>query len=110
MKSVMIINQTIAMTKNVKNISLEFSSGILFNPDKTTERQFFGDKDYVICQKPWIIVTSKLDVYSRIDEPIYILDNKTLYEHYSFKTLKYYLRRLEIFIQFRNLILPLIPL
>ena len=34
------------------------------------------------------MVVNELEKYSRIDEPIFFLENKTLLEHYGFKSLK----------------------
>ena len=89
MKNVMKSNQTISLTTNFKNVSFERTSGVIFEPDKDILNRFFGKKVSAIAQKPWIIVKNRFENYSRIDEPVYILDNGTLYEHYEFKSLKF---------------------
>ena len=39
-------------------------------------------------QKPWIIVGRKLKQYSQIHVPLYVLDDKMLWEGYQFKSFK----------------------
>ena len=38
--------------------------------------------------KPWIIVAGKFNNYSQINEPVYTLDNETLWERFQFKSFK----------------------
>ena len=87
MKDVMKLNQTIAFT-NLRNISVQKNTGIIFQSDEYTFDELFDQKRNAIIQKPWIIVKKELKKYSRIDEPLYVLDNGTLYEHYELKSLR----------------------
>ena len=89
MKNVMKSNQTISLPKNFKNVNFEKTSGVIFEPDEYIVHKFFGQKRHAIYRRPWIIVKNRFVKYSRIDEPVYILDNGTLYEYYEFKTLKF---------------------
>ena len=88
MKNVMKLNQTICLSENIRNNSLQLSPGIVIQPTEHIFAQFFGQNTYVNIQKPWILVVKELETYSRIDELIFFLENKTLWEHYEFKSMK----------------------
>ena len=88
MKKVMSLNQTICFSTSISNDSLQTSSGIVIQPAKHISSQFFGQNSYSNIQKPWILVVKELEKYSRIDEPIFFLKNKTLWENYEFKSMK----------------------
>jgi hypothetical protein len=89
MKKVMSLNQTVCLSTSIRNnSSLETSPGIVIHPSKQNSALFFGQKTYANIQKPWILVVKKLEKYSRIDEPILFLENKTLWENYEFKSMK----------------------
>ena len=88
MKNVMNLNQTICLSTSFRNNSLQTSPGIVTQPTKDTSAKFFGQKTFSNVQKPWILVVKELEKYSRIDELIFFLENKTLWEHYEFKSMK----------------------
>ena len=88
MKNVMNLNQTICLSTSFRNNSLQPSPGIVIQPTKHTSAKFFGQNTFKNVQKPWIFVVKELEKYSRIDEPIFFLKNKTLWEHYGFKSMK----------------------
>ena len=88
MKNVMHLNQTICLSTSFRNDSLQPSPGIVIQPTKHTSAKFFGQNTFSNVQKPWILVVKELEKYSRIDEPIFFLENKTLWEHYGFKSMK----------------------
>ena len=88
MKNVMNLNQTICLSTSFRNDSLQTSPGIVTQPTKHTSAKFFGQNTFANVQKPWILVVKELEKYSRIDEPIFFLENKTLWEHYVFKSMK----------------------
>ena len=88
MKNVMNLNQTICFSTSFRNDSLQTSPGIVIQPTKHTSAKFFGQNKFANVKKPWILVVKELEKYSRIDEPIFFLENKTLWEHYGFKSMK----------------------
>ena len=88
MKKVMELDQTICLSTSIRNNSLQTSPGIVIQSTKQTSAQFFGQNTYPNIQKPWILVVKELEKYSRIDEPIFFLKNKTLWENYEFKSMK----------------------
>ena len=88
MKNVMNLNQTICLSTSFRNDSLQSSPGIVIQPTKHTSAKFFGQNTFTNVQKPWILVVKELEKYSRIDEPIFFLENKTLWEYYGFKSMK----------------------
>ena len=88
MKKVMELDQTICFSTSIRNNSLQLSPGIVIQPTEHIFAQFFGQNTYASIQKPWILVVKKLEKYSRIDELIFFLKNKTLWEHYGFKSMK----------------------
>ena len=87
MKDVMSIDQTISLTTTIRNSSLQKSPGIMLRPDKFGIANFYSQDVNANIQKPWIIVGKQTQKYSRIDEPLYVLDNGTLWEHFKFKSL-----------------------
>ena len=88
MKNVMKLNQTICLSKSIRNNSLQTSPGIVIHPTEHIFGQFFGQNTYEKIKKPWILVVKQLEKYSQIDELIFFLENKTLWEHYEFKSMK----------------------
>ena len=88
MKNVMKLNQTICLSKSIRNNSLQTSPGIVIQPTEHIFAQFFDQNTYANIKKPWILVGKKLEKYSRIDELIFFLENKTLWERYEFKSMK----------------------
>ena len=88
MKNVMKLNQTICLSKSIRNNSLQTSPGIVIQPTEHIFAQFFDQNTYANIKKPWILVVKKLEKYSRIDELIFFLENKTLWERYEFKSMK----------------------
>ena len=88
MKDVMKLNQTICLTYNVRNISLLKSPGIMIEPFNEYIKPLFVNQTMKAnIKRPWIIVTKKPSGYSRIDEPLYFLSNKTLLERYELKSI-----------------------
>ena len=88
MKDVMKLNQTICLTYNIRNISLLNSPGIIIEPFNDNIRSLFDNQTMKAnIKRPWIIVTKKINRYSRIDEPLYFLANETLLEQYEFKSI-----------------------
>ena len=88
MKNVMKLNQTICLSKSIRNNSLQTSPGIVIQPTEHIFAQFFDQNTYANIKKPWILVGKKRKKYSRIDELIFFLENKTLWERYEFKSMK----------------------
>ena len=88
MKDVMKLNQTICLTYNIRNISLLKSPGIMIEPFNENIKSLFDNQTMKAnIKRPWIIVTRKLNRYSRIDEPLYFVANETLLERYEFKSI-----------------------
>ena len=91
MKSIMEKNQNVRITSNIKNKSFQESPGIIL-------RQNVPDKFYEIpmnLHKPWIIIGKQVDSYSKINQPLYFLENRTVYEQFEFKSLKTKVRRFQ---------------
>ena len=88
MKNVMKLNQTISLTTKVRNESLQETSVIIIKPHTDIIWGLYGQNDLANIRKPWIIVDKKVIKYSRIDEPLYSLDNGTLWEHYELKSMR----------------------
>ena len=84
MKDVMKLNQNICLTTNIRNTILLKSPGIAIEPFNDNFKSLFVTQN---IKRPWIIVTKNLKKYSRIDEPLYFLANKTLLEHYELKSM-----------------------
>ena len=88
MKDIMKLNQTISLTYNIRNISLLKSPGIIIEPLNGNIKSLFNNQTMKAnIRRPWIIVTKKHNIYSRIDEPLYILANETLLEQYDLKSM-----------------------
>ena len=91
MKSIMKQNQSVLITANIKNGSIQKSPGIIL-------KQNLPDKFYEIpmnLHKPWVIVGKQIERYSQINQPLYFLENGTLYEQYEFKSMKTKVRRFQ---------------
>ena len=89
MKETMRLSQTILLTTTIRIEILQKSPGILIRSDNYTTDSFFWEKKNTKISKPWIITGRQLNEYSRIDEPVYVLDdNNVLWEQYKFKSLK----------------------
>ena len=91
MKSIMKQNQSVLITANIKNGSIQKSPGIIL-------KQNLPDKFYEIpmnLHKPWVIVGKHIERYSQINQPLYFLENGTLYEQYEFKSMKTKVRRFQ---------------
>ena len=91
MKSIMEKNQNVRITSNIKNKSFQESPGIIL-------RENVPDKFYEIpmnLHKPWIIIGKQVDSYSKINQPLYFLENRTVYEQFEFKSLKTKVRRFQ---------------
>ena len=94
MKSIMKQNQSVSITSNIKNRSIQKSPGIIL-------KQNLPDTFYEIpmnLHKPWVIVGQQIERYSQINQPLYFLENGTLYEQFEFKSMKIKVRR------FRNIL------
>ena len=84
MKSIMKQNQSVLIASNMKNGSIQKSPGIIL-------KQNLPDTFYEIpmnLHKPWVIVGKQIERYSQINQPLYFLENGTLYEQYEFKSMK----------------------
>ena len=91
MKSIMEKNQNVRITSNIRNKSFQESPGIIL-------RQNAPDKFYEIpmnLHKPWVIIGKQVNSYSQINQPLYFLENRTVYEQYEFKSLKAKVRRFQ---------------
>ena len=84
-------NQNVRIATKIKNRSVQESPGIIL-------RQNVPDKFYEIpmnLHKPWVIIGKLVDSYSQINQPLYFLENRTVYEQYEFKSLKTKVRRFQ---------------
>ena len=84
MKSIMKQNQSVWITSNVINGSMQESPGIILSqnvPDTFYEMP-------MNLHKPWVIVGKEIERYSQINQPLYFLENGTVYEKFEFKTMK----------------------
>ena len=89
MKETMKLDQTILLTTTIRIDILQKSPGILIRSDNYTTDSFFWEKKNTKISKPWIITGRQVNEFSRIDEPVYVLDyNNVLWEQYEFKSLK----------------------
>ena len=53
------------------------------------DKFFYGSQNNAKVQKPWILVGKRLNFqFSQMNEPLYILDNVTLWEQFEFKSFK----------------------
>jgi hypothetical protein len=84
MKSIMKQNQSVWITSNLNNGSMKESPGIIL-------RQNVPDTFYEIpmnLHKPWVIVGKEIERYSQINQPLYFLENGTVYEQFECKSMK----------------------
>ena len=84
MKTVMEQNKSILITSNIKNGSIQESPGIIM-------KQNVPDNLYELpmdLHKPWVILGKQIERYSKLNHPLYFLENGTLYEQFEFKSLK----------------------
>ena len=84
MKVIMKQNQSVLITSNIKNGSIQESPGIIL-------RQNVPDNFYELpmnLYKPWVIIGKQIKRHSQINQPLYFLENGTLYEKFEFKSLK----------------------
>ena len=91
MKSIMNKNQNFRITSNINNRSFQESPGIIL-------RQNVPDTFHEIpmnLHKPWVIIGKQVDRFSQINQPLYFLENRTVYEQYEFKSLKTKVRRFQ---------------
>ena len=89
MKSIMKQNQSVSITSNIKNGSIQESTGIIL-------RQNVPDNFYELpmnLYKPWVIIGKQIKRHSQINQPLYFLENGTLYENFRFKSLKIKVKR-----------------
>ena len=89
MKSIMKQNQSVSINVNIKNGSIQKSPGIIL-------KQNLLDTFYetpMNLHKPWVIVGKQNGRYSQINQPLYFLENGTLYEQFEFKSMKTKVRR-----------------
>ena len=84
MKNIMHKNQSICLTTDIKNGTIQQSPGIILTENESTILQALK----VNIRKPWIILGRKLKKYSQINEPLYVLDDKMIWEGYQFKSFK----------------------
>ena len=94
MRSIMKQNQSVSINVNFKNGSIQKSPGIIL-------KQNLPDTFYEIpmnLHKPWVIVGKQIERHSQINQPLYFLENGTLYEQFKFKSMKIKVRR------FRNIL------
>ena len=84
MKNIMNQNQSICLTKDIRNDTVEQSPGIVLSENESMS--LYEQKGKIT--KPWIIVAGKFNNYSQINEPVYTLDNETLWERFQFKSFK----------------------
>ena len=88
-KHIMKQNQSVLITSDIGNGSIIESPGIILRqnlPDNFFEKP-------MNLHKPWVVFGSQIDKYSQINQPLYFLDNGTLYEQFKFKSLKMRVRR-----------------
>ena len=89
MKVIMKQNQSVMITSNIKNGSIQESPGIIL-------RQNVPDNFYELpmnLYKPWVIIGKQIKRHSQINQPLYFLENGTLYENFRFKSLKIKVKR-----------------
>ena len=89
MKVIMKQNQSVLITSNIKNGSIQESPGIIL-------RQNVPDNFYELpmnIYKPWVIIGKQIKRHSQINQPLYFLENGTLYEKFEFKSLKIKVKR-----------------
>ena len=103
MKSIMKKNQNVRITSKIKNRCIRESPGIILS-------QNVPDTFYDIpmnLHKPWIIIGKQVDSYSQINQPLYFLENRTVYEQFEFKSLKIKVRRFQKLLFLASLLLKI---
>ena len=89
MKGIMKQNQSVLITSNIEDRSIQESPGIIL-------RQNVPDNFYELpmnLYKPWVIIGKQVKRHSQINQPLYFLENGTLYEKFEFKSLKIKVKR-----------------
>ena len=89
MKHIMNKNQNVRITSKIKNRSIQESPGIILRQNLPDD---FFEKPMNL-HKPWIVFGTQIEKYSQINQPLYFLDNGTLYEQFQFKSFKMKVRR-----------------
>ena len=84
MKYIMKQKQSIHLTTNIRNGSVQHSTGIVL--DKNISKMLLLMNENL--RKPWIIVGEFSEMYTQIDKPLYFLENGKLCEQFEFKSLK----------------------
>ena len=84
-KDVMKQNQSICVTTNIQNASMQHSPGIILNKEiSKILLQTNGN-----LRKSWIVIGKMPEMYSQIDKPLYFLENDTtLWEQFRFRSFK----------------------
>ena len=89
MKHIMKQNNNVLVTSDIRNRSIIESPGIILRQNLPDD---FFEKPMNL-HKPWIVFGTLIEKYSQINQPLYFLDNGTLYEQFQFKSLKMKVRR-----------------
>ena len=89
MKRIMKQNQNVLITSDIRNESIIESPGIILRQNLPDD---FFEKP-INLHKPWIVFGTQIEKYSQINQPLYFLDNGTLYEQFQIKSLKMKVRR-----------------
>ena len=89
MKHIMKQNNNVLVTSDIRNRSIIESPGIILRQNLPDD---FFEKPMNL-HKPWIVFGTQIEKYSQINQPLYFLDNGTLYEQFQFKSLKMKVRR-----------------
>ena len=82
-------NQNVLITSDIRNGSIIESPGIILR--QNLRGNLFQKP--MNLHKPWVVSGTQIEKYSQINQPLYFLDNGTLYEHFEFKSLKIKVRR-----------------
>ena len=89
MKCIMNKNQNVKITSKIKKRSIQESPGLILRQNVPDA---FFDIDMNL-HTPWVIIGEQVDIYSQINQPLYFLENRTVYEQFEFKSLKIKVRR-----------------
>ena len=89
MKHIMKQNNNVLVTSDIRNRSIIESPGIILRQNLPDD---FFEKPMNL-HKPWIVFGTQIEKYSQINQPLYFLDNGTLYEQFQIKSLKMKVRR-----------------
>ena len=89
MKRIMKQNNNVLVTSDIRNRSIIESPGIILRQNLPDD---FFEKPMNL-HKPWIVFGTQIEKYSQINQPLYFLDNGTLYEQFQIKSLKMKVRR-----------------